>query len=245
MGFISNLFPASSGVAHNGPQPAAPIVAAPALSVPAAAAPAAAPVTAVSHLDSYKTLWETPKNEDGTPAAIPADPLRQPVFNLDEKKILASTSKMDFTAGLNPDTLAKITAGGPDAAAAFAEALNHGIRQAVSGLSISQGQLINQALLENNQRISSSMPQQIKRAQLQDIGEDPVLSHESVAPLVTSLKQMALAKNPNASAADINAQVAGYIRGIGAAVADTSPEATAARAVKAKGETDWSNFIGE
>jgi hypothetical protein len=150
---------------------------------------------------------------------------------------------MDFTAGIPAETLAKIGAGGPEAAAAFQEALNIGIRQAVAGLSVSNGQLLNQALLENNQRITSTMPTHIKKAQLMDVGDDPVMSHPAVAPLVTSLKQMAFAKNPNASAEEINSQVSGYLRGLGVALQDTSPEAVAAKAKATKGEQDWGLFL--
>lgn len=243
MGFIANLFPAASGTAHNGPQPAAPAPAAPAPAPAPAPAAELTPADPVSQLDTWKSMWETPKNEDGTPQALPADPLNQPVFNLDPKKIQAATAKLDFTAGINPDTLSKIAAGGADAVAAFQEALNHGLRTAVAGLQVSNGQLINQAILENNQRVSSAMPQQIKKAQLMDAGDDPVLSHPAAAPLVNSLKQMALAKNPNATAAEINASVSGYLRGLGAALNETSPEVVAAKKVQAKNETDWSNFL--
>lgn len=244
MGFINSIFPGSSGTAHNGPQPPAPPAppAAPITATPPPPPPE--PETPVSHLDKFKSLWQTPTDADGKPISIPADPLRQPLFNLDPTKIVESTNKMDFTTGIPQETFAKITAGGPEAAAAFAEALNIGIRQAVAGLSVSNGQLINQALVENNSRITSQMPHQIKKAQLMDLGDDPVLSNPAVAPLVTSLKQMALTKNPNATAEEINTQVSGYLRGLGAALQDTSPEAVAAKTKKAAGEQDWGVFLG-
>lgn len=245
MSLFSTIFGASGGIAHNGPQPPAPP--APPAAPPAPAAPAPAPAeppTAVSHLDSFASLWQTPTTVDGKPAPMPVDPLRQPLFTLDPTKITESAGRMDFTGNIPPETMAKIAAGGSEAAAAFSEALNIGIRNAVIGLTINQGNLVNQAVLENNTRISGALPSQIKKVQLLEMGsDDPVLSHPAVQPLVNSLKQMAFAKDHNASPADVNKQVADYIRGMAAALQETDPTVVAARKQVAKGETDWSTFL--
>lgn len=244
MGLFSNIFNPSTGIAHNGPQPAGPTPA-PAPAPVAAPAPAPAPVAApadpVSQLDKFKDLWQTPTTADGKPAPLPADPLRQPIFNLDPNKIVESTGKMDFLAGVPQENITKALSGD---VAAFAEVLNSAVRQAVAGVTISNGQVLNQALVENNSRIANTMPQQIKKAQLLDMGsDDPVLSHPAIQPLVNSLKQMAFAKDPNANPAEVNATVVGLLRGLGTALTETSPEAVKARETQAKGEQDWSLFL--
>ena len=104
--------------------------------------------------------------------------------------------------------------------------------------------MLNQAIAANNQKVSAALPVHIKRTQLLSNGEeDPVLSHPSVQPLVNSLKQMAFAKNPNAEPAEINKQVAKYLRAMGSALHETSPEAVAARKTTAAQEQDWSAFL--
>jgi hypothetical protein len=247
-GFFNSLFSANStatpGVAHNGPPPA-PVPssqAAPVAAPPTQEAPA--PVTPVSQLDQFAALWQNPTSADGKPQPIPADPLTQPIYSLDPAKIQESVGKIDFTAGIPPETLGKIAAGGQEAVSAFAEALNIGLRQAVAGLAVQQGTVLNQAMLANNQRLVSTLPSHINKTQLLNEGsDDPVMAHPAVQPLVNSLKQMAFAKNPSANPAEINKQVTDYLKGLSAAITETSPTAVAARTAAAAKEQDWSLFL--
>lgn len=248
MSMFSSLFPTSSGVAHNGgnAQPAAaPVVPV----VPAAPAagdqqpPAAKEVTPTSHLDQFAALWETPTTADGKPVQPVADPLKAPVFNFDPKAIQTSASKMDFMTGMAPDLATKALGGD---AAALGELINGAVRNAVVGITLSQGNMINQAVVANNERVTQALPRHIKSVQLMEAPtENPVLDHPAVQPLVGALKQMAFAKDPNASPAAVAKTVSDYIAGLGLALHETSPAATAAKAAaaKASGEQDWSAFL--
>ena len=256
MSFLSTIFPSSSGTSRNAGagqssaqpavQQAAPVInplvlaAATAAQVAqdAAAATAAAAASA-SPLDKLAGLWDTPTTKDGKPLVSAPDPLTQPVFNFDPAKITASAATMDFTQGMDPTKVAAALGGD---AAAFAEVLNHAVRNAVVGVTVNSGNLINQALLTNNANVAASIPSHIKQNQLltfQD--ENPVMSHPAVAPLVNSLKQMAATKNPNASAAEIHKQIAEYMSGLSAALTAETPAAKAATAAVPK-EMDWSTF---
>lgn len=210
-----------------------------------APAPAPAPVDPVSQLDQFKTLWQTPTDAEGKPLPLPADPLAQPLLNLDPKVIQQSASKLDFAGAIPAELLTKIAAGGQEAAEALPQILNAAIQQAVAGITLNQGQLLNQALVANNQRVSSVLPGQIRRTQAMDFSEeeDPVLKHPQVQPLVQSLIRTAFAKDPNADPAKVRQEVAGYLRGIGAAMHETSPEVQASRKAAIKGEQDWSGFF--
>jgi len=245
MSFLSSIFPSSSGTPVNagntGIPPATPLAGqqAPA---PAPAAPAtpATPAAPASPLDQYAALWQSATNADGKPIAPSADPLGQPIFNFDPTKITESASRMDFTTGIPAETIQKALGGD---AAAFAEALNLGIRQAVVGMTMSNGQLINQAVVANNQRVTSSLPTHIKSVQLQDQEDlNPVFAHPAAQPLVASLKKMAMAKDPTASAADINKQIAGFLTGFSQAVVENLPENRQQQAAVKAGETDWSTW---
>lgn len=196
----------------------------------------------VSPLDKFADLWQTKTTSDGKPVPIPADPLKQPVFNFDPVKIQATADQMDFTGGINPELVAKALGGD---AAAFAEAINTAIRTAVVGMTINSGNLINTALVSNNDKFASQLPTHLKKHQLlESAGSDnPVFNHPNVQPLVQSLKQMALAKDPNASVADIEAQIAGYLTGLSEAVLDSDPTRVSQRKATAPKEQNWSLFL--
>lgn len=250
-GFLSSLFNPASGTAHNGPQPGAAPAPAPAPAAPAPApvappAPAPAPVDpnaqALSALDSFKSFWHNPTTADGKPAPLPADPLAQPLFNLDPAKVMESANKMDFMAGVDP---AKIQTALQGDVAAFADVINGAVRNAVAGVTINQGNTLNQALIANNQRVASTLPTHIKKVQLMDQPSDnPVFEHEAVQPLVNTLKQFALAKNPQASASEINAQISGLLAGLGKAIHETSPEAVKQQQAASSKDQDWTAFLG-
>lgn len=241
-GFLSQIFNAGSGTAHNGPQPApAPAPAAP------ATAPAPAPAVAetapnpLAHLDDFKSMWQNPTTADGKPAAPAVDPLAQPLFQLDPTKVTESANRMDFMAGVDPAKVQTALSGDP---AALAEVINGAVRNAVVGMTLNNGNTLNQALIANNQRVTGALPTHIKKVQLMDAPADnPVYDHPAVAPLVNTLKQFALAKNPNASAADIQAQISGYLGGLATALHDTSPEVVKQNQQAASKEQDWSSFL--
>jgi hypothetical protein len=247
MSFLSSIFPSNTGVSHNGGnsvQAAALTPAAPA--TPATPATPAAgtetQTTPTSHLDQYAALWQTPTSADGKPVAAPADPMSSPVFNFDPRAIQTSASKMDFTAGLAPDLATKALGGD---ATALSELINGAVRNAVVGVTLSQGNLINQAVATNNERVTQALPRHIKSVQLMETpNENPVLDHPAVQPLVGALKQMAFAKDPNASPAAVAKMVNDYISGLGTALHEQSPTTVAAKAAasKAAGEQDWSLF---
>jgi hypothetical protein len=241
MSFLTSIFNPATGTPANGaPAPAAP--AAPvAATPPAAPTVPAAPAAPVSPLDQFTKLWQTPTNADGTPKQVPTNQLNQPIFNFDAKAVSESASKMDFTSSIAPETIAKALSGD---ASAFAAALNQAVQTAVVGMTLNQGQLINQAVTANNARITDSLPTHIKRAQLNDAeSSNPVFDHPAAQPLVQSLKQMAFAKDPSASPTEINKMVADYLTGFATAVNENSPAAIQQKATVAKGEQDWSSFL--
>lgn len=202
----------------------------------------AEPAAPASPLDQFSALWQTPTTSDGKPIAAQVPDLSAPIFNFDAAKIQESASKMSFTGGIAPETITKALSGDADA---FQQAINSAVQSAVVGLTMNQGNLINQALAANNQRVKQVLPTQIKHAQLMDMPEEnPVYNHPAVQPLVTSLKQMAFAKNPNASPAEINKQISDYMTGLGIAIAGTTPAAQqAAAASKAAEGPDWTTFL--
>lgn len=244
--------PATAGVpqGQNQGHPTASTPTAPAATTPTTTPPTPTPEPEskpASPLDQYASLWQTATTADGKPVAPVSDPLTQPLFNFDPAKITESANQMDFTGGINPETITKALNGDT---AAFTEALNQGIRAAVVGLTLSNGQLLNNALVSNNQRITQQLPTHIKQQKLLEPSpeDNPVFSHPAAQPLVQSLKKMALAKNPSADVNDINKQIAGFLSGFATAVTEAAAPAGPAKGSITTGaamqkETDWSTFL--
>jgi hypothetical protein len=232
--------PQNAGPGQGQPAPAAPNSGA-APATPGAQPPTTPEVTPTSQLDNYNTLWQTATTADGKPAPLPVDPLTQPVFQLDPAKVAATANQMDFTAGIQPELITKALGGD---AQALMDLLNTTARNVASAVTINSGNMVNQGLLANNQRVKETLPQHIRNTQLMDMTDDnPALSHPAVQPLVTALKQMAFQKNPNASPQDVHKQITNYLTGLSTAITESSPQAVQTRQVAAKKETDWEVFL--
>lgn len=241
MSFLSSIFSPSSGTPANGGAPAPALAAAPAAPATPPAAPAApaAEASPTASLDAFTSLWQTATNADGTPKAPAADPTKAPIYNFDAAKVVESANKMDFAGSVAPELFTKALGGDP---LALADIINQSVRQAVVGMTMSQGQLINQAVATNNERFASVLPQHINRAKLMEADDNPVFSHPAAQPLVQSLKQMAYAKDPNASPAAISKQVSDYLAGFAAAMTEASPQRQAEVTQAKAGQTDWSKW---
>ena len=246
-GIFSNIFGGGGPIAHNAP-PTAGVPAAPQPTAPAAPtgttppAPPAPPQpeTFSSQLDKMQALWQTPTDAAGNPIATAPNPLTQPVFNNDPAKMAEQAAKLDFTSGITPEQVSKALGGD---AAALMELINTSNRNAFLAAAQYSNGVTNQGLLANNQRIIGELPRHIKEVQLgQTTADNPVLDHPAVSPIVTSLKQMLLNKNPAASPMDINKQVQDFFGVIAGAYSESSPEFKQQQTAAKAGEVNWVNW---
>jgi hypothetical protein len=248
MGILSSIFNPATGTPSNGAAPppnfnqqsqaapGAPIQpVAPTAEELAAAAKAANPTSA---LDEFIPLWQNATTPDGKPLPPTVDPLSQPIYNFDQAKLAESASRMDFMSGVDP---AKVQSALSGNAVDFAAVINQAVQSAVIGVTTQSGRLINDAVINNNRRITNSIPSQVRQTQLLESTQDhPVFSHAAVQPLVNALKQTEFQKNPNKPVAEIEATVSNYLLGLVAAMQASSPEATKVAATKAAAEPDYS-----
>lgn len=243
MSWLSTIFNPATGTPAGGPSPAPGIQTTSPSPAPTPTPPATvAPTEPASPLDKFTAMWQNPTNADGTPKALHQDALQSPLFNFDPAKITESASKLDFTSGIDPILAQKALAGDIQS---LMDVINQATRNAVVGITVSQGNLLNQAVTANNSRLVDSLPGHINKTRLLETTSDnPVLSHPAAQPLVHSLKQMAFAKNPTASPAEIDKQVSDYLLGLGTALHDTSPTVVQARQQQAAGETNWMKLLG-
>ena len=177
---------------------------------------------------------------------LPIDPLAAPLFNTDPAKIAAAAARMDFTAQIAPDLMAKAMSG--DDPAAFMQVINQ-----VAQRTLATGMQLNATTLEhattrNNERVLSTLPNRVKQIQLDSLRpENAMLQHEGAQPMLRLLKAQVAMKNPGMSAVDINAQAEKALLGFASSVSSTGNQAenNAGRGQNNSGEQqDWEAWAG-
>jgi hypothetical protein len=159
-------------------------------------------------MDQFKSLWE-PTVTQGVDTTLP-----QNIFSgADPVKMLEAARKVDFSKSIPPDVLSKITAGGPDAAAAFSQALNDVSQRAYAQSSFASTKMIEQALAKFQEGIDNRLPGQIKKHAVSDsIREsNPALQHPAAAPIMEALQSQMAVKYPNATVSEIKDMASQYL----------------------------------
>ena len=211
MAFFSNIFGTNSAPA-NEPTPAQPVQQQAAPQAPAV------PATPVSPLDQFNTLWE-PVATQGVDGTLPANMFA----GADPAKMLEAARKVDFAKSISPDMLAKITAGGPEAAAAFAAAMNDVSQRAYAQSSFASTKIVEAALQKFQEGLDTRLPSQIKKHQVSDSlrASNPALQHPAAAPIMEAMQAQLTVKYPNATVAEIQDMASQYL---GAFTSAASPK---------------------
>lgn len=152
---------------------------------------------AESPLDKFGDIWNTKPSGQGETT---------PYFNIDRKKIQEAASTMNFTAGIAPEKLKAIAAGGEDAVKALAEIVNQVGQNVYENSALATTALIEKSLGTAGERFNSSLESKFKSFQSTQslAAENPALRDPKFAPIVDSFRDRAITKFPNASAAEIN-----------------------------------------
>lgn len=204
MSFVSRIFGSPT------PAPTETPAQAPASTTPPAGTPTQQALAAenVSPMDAYTELWQTPTNQ-GVDTTLPANMFA----GVDPNKMLESARKMDFAKSIPPEVLSKITAGGPEAAQAFAQALNDVSQQSYARSSFAATKIVENALAKFEEGMNNRLPNQMKRLQVSESlrESNPALNHPAAAPIVEALQVQFTTKFPNASATEIRQMATDYL----------------------------------
>lgn len=233
MSFFSNIFGSSSGTTTAAPAATSPTPAP--VTQPTPAPAPETPPAEISPLDQFKTLWEPSTTQTTPDATLPAN-----IFaGADPTKMLEAARKVDFAKSIPPEVLAKITAGGPDAAAAFASAINDVSQRSYAQSSFAATKIVEAALAKFQEGIDSRLPGQIKRHAVSDsIREsNPALQHPAAAPIMEALQAQMAVKYPNATVTEIREMAGQYLTSFAGTVVG-KPKAEAVP----KSE-DWGQFF--
>lgn len=201
-----------------------------------------------SPLEPYAKLWETP-------AVDPSKPADAGMFaNIDPTKIMESAKNVDFTKFVAADVMSKISAGGPEAQAAFQEAMK-AVSSGVFGQSaVMAAQLIKKGQEETKKQVLAELPQMFKTLGLSErlSEKNPVLSDPAVKPIVNALQAQLATKFPEASTADLQKHAETYLLGLandlvkaqgGGGTDGSGKTPNAAGGMGEQKETDWSKYI--
>jgi hypothetical protein len=229
MAFFSNIFGSTSVSPTETPAPAS-ATPAPAASPTQQATPAAE----VSPMDQFKSLWE-PANTPNVDTTLPANMFA----GADPAKMLEAARKVDFAKSVPPEVLAKITAGGPDAAAAFAQAINDVAQRSYAQSSFASTKIVEAALAKFQEGLENRLPSQVKRFQVSESlrESNPALTHPAAAPIMEALQSQLTVKYPNASVNEIRDMASQYLSQFGTVMAPPK----AANAVPVS--EDWDKFF--
>lgn len=231
MSFFSNLFGAQPAtVPANGSQlpPAAPPTVTPLPPV------AVSPQADVSPLEQFKDLWEPAPASTTVDTTMPGN-----IFNgASQEKMLTAARSVDFAKTIPPEMLAKVTAGGPDAAAALVAILNDVSQRAYAQSSFAATQIAETALRRYNEGLDSRLPGKIKSHQTAQTIRDtnPALQHPAAAPILEAMQTQLAVKYPNASVSELNEMASQYLTAFTTAA---SPKVKAS----VPASEDWDKFF--
>lgn len=222
MAFFSNIF-GSTSVSPTETPAATPATPAPAPSPTTPNVPAAE----VSPMDNFKDLWQ-PANTPNVDTTLPANMFA----GADPAKMLEAARKVDFAKSVPPDVLAKITAGGPDAAAAFAQAINDVAQRSYAQSSFASTKIVEAALAKFQEGLETRLPSQVKKYQVSESlrESNPALNHPAAAPIMEALQAQLTVKYPNATVKELQDMASSYLTSFTSAAnpkpkADAVPEA--------------------
>jgi hypothetical protein len=184
-------------------------------------------------LDSFKDLWQ-PVQTTGVDGTLPANMFA----GADPAKMLEAARKVDFSKSIPPEILSKITAGGPDAAAAFAQALNDVSQRAYAQSSFASTKIVEAALQKFQEGMESRLPGQIKKHQVSDSlrASNPALQHPAAAPIMEAMQAQLTVKYPNATVAEIQDMASQYLTAFNSAANPKKVDAVPAN-------EDWGKFF--
>lgn len=229
MSFFSNIFGSTSQAASSGPAPTAPAAATPATPLKQE------PQAPVSPLDSFSSLWEPTAAPSGVDGTLPGNIFAGATLD----NMVKASRNVDFAKSIPPEMLAKITAGGPEAGAAFQAVINDISQRAYAQSSFAATQIVETALKKFNEGLDTRLPSQIKKHQVsQSIREDnPALVHPAAAPILEALQAQMAVKFPTASVEEIRNQAKQYLVAFNSASNPTKAPAVPV-------SEDWGKFFG-
>ena len=169
-----------------------------------------------SPLDQFSALFH---NDPNKPDTNPLDALTKPVIEADFAKLQEQVTAANMVGQVSPELFQKAMQGD---VASFTQIMNQVAQSAfLQAAKFSHG-IVESGIQTYNGRVEKALPSRFQDFQARVAMEtaNPALAHEAAKPVVEALRQLAIAKNPNATPQQIAEQVQQYFKSLQA------PEAT-------------------
>lgn len=172
------------------------------------------PPPPVSPFAEFSDLFNNkPVNKDTAPQGIFGGPL-------DTKKLVEAARNINFTQGIDQQTLTDMAGGGEKGVAAIIKTLNEGLQ-----LAYAHGAALTRNMMETGAtkiegRLKETLPEHLKLHNLNDsvLESNPAFRDPAVQPLVQALTQQFAQNYPQASASELNQMALKYLTTISEAV---------------------------
>jgi len=186
-----------------------------------------------SPLENFKDLWQTTDNKEGEQQQPPS---------LDPEALKKAVSRIDFSSAVSPEVIEQVTAGGENAAQAFAQALSSVAQQAVMQSTLVSHKLAEQAAQRAREEALKEIPSIVKKQGVADslTSANPLFSDPAVKPVLESVQQQLTVKYPEATASELTKMAQDYVLAMSKAFAP--PQETNTQ--QQQTETDWEKFLG-
>lgn len=206
------------------------------------AADQAAPATAEgvqqqteSLLDKHKDLWQS---------NITDQQEAQPLFAVDQSKLMEAAGNLDFTKLVKPEQLQAIARGGDEAAQAFLQAINAVGQAGFANALAANTKLIEQALQRKEAEFEAKIPGAIKAFNIENaLSSDPVLKHPAARPVVGVIAKAMAAKNPDATPSELQEAALALLREIAGDSPATKQTKQNQQQQETAGVFDWDTWL--
>jgi hypothetical protein len=176
-----------------------------------------------------------------------------PSLTIDNKKISEALAGMDTLAGIPAEVLAKAKSGDFDS---VTQVIQHSSRQTMQNATAMTAQIVQSTINQLNDHYQKEIiPEILRKQDSRGNGESVVaklMANPASAPLVTSIRDQFMLKNPTAPGAEIERLTQAYfadfsnmvVGASGKTITDTSA-AQGGKGDSAKGNFDWANWASE
>lgn len=197
-----------------------------------------------SPLAEFDKLWEPLDPKTASPKSSMV-----PKITMDPKKIMESARTQDFTKGIAPEVLERLSKGNdPDA---ILIAINQASQAAYAqGTSASTGIL--QKALEMQAKVFEDkiMPEILRKHNIGNAlrADNSLFDNPAVAPMLNLVEAQFATKYPNASPVEITQKAKLYLEGFASELLENSGKVisdkpTVTKSALAKSEPDWGKFF--
>lgn len=197
-----------------------------------------------SGMDSFVDIFKVDPNKK-----VAGNPLAEPLFNMDPAKLAEHVNKMDFSRGLNAETLQKIFSGDPaQAGPALQNALN-GVARAVMMTAMQVNSTIMQnAFNTNNNRFDSVLSGRFRDFQIRNTpASNKALQHPAAQPVLAAMKEQIARQFPDKQPHEVAKMAEDYFLEMGKAIngvgEGTTTTTTTGGGNKNTGAEDWTRFL--